>query len=500
MNRSVIPISMWAWPDVRSGRAVVRALDVAACLAIAVVCLLAVRLPSVLSPVAAGPLGRWIRRAPTLAALTAMATGVVVCVVPWSGGPAGLVLRGAAGYLALGVFRGAAIAAQETPAAFAAIQARAETGLVERWFYRRLEHPIDAFFLGIAGSAAVMGVIPAILVIAVPAFTWMGLGFIWIAGVVLNTRHYTMLHVNSHNPIFRLSRASRARSATDRAIVAAVAWFHEYIVNPTIDVMPEFVRAMHIYNHHVEQNSLDDVTTTLPYDRASLFSFCRLAVRRGLLVGCPVVLVHYLVRRGRRRELTRLVRGAVFFYAGVAALWFAHPALGNFLLAAVFVRGVAIGGPNAITEHPFVDLAEPLNPYRNAMLVVEDDTDHGWYGEWLHAEHHARPGRHWAAVAAAGRAELPRYRAEGAIGMRAFRRRAFLQALWTQRFERLSEYVLWIGPRELSRDQVAAILESRTRAVGGRRPDVGSRRRRLDLALGAAVAWLVTEDSADPAG
>ncbi|HEX7838471.1 MAG TPA: hypothetical protein VF469_13445 [Kofleriaceae bacterium] len=492
--------------ETRAWRAAAHALDLTVSMAVAVVCLLAVRLPVVLSPVEAcsGGLGRWIRRAPNLSALIVMAAGLAVCTSPLRGalpGTVGLLLLAAIAYVLLGVFRMAALAAQETPTTLAEIEATARNGLVERWFFRRIEHPIDAYFAGMIVSATVMGLVPAVLVVASPSFRWLGLAFVWVASVILNARHYTTLHVNSHNPIFRVSRANRAsRSTTDRVILGSVGWVHEYIVNPVINVLPEFVAAMHVYNHHVEQNSLADVTTTLPYDRASFFDFCRLACRRGLLFVFPVALVPYLIRGGRRRELKRLVRGAVFFYAAIGALWFVDATLAAFLVAAVYARTVAIGGANALSEHPFVDLDAPENPYRNAILVLEDATDHGWFGEWLHAAHHVRPGRHWASVAVEGHRQIEQYRSHGAIGMKAFGRRAYLKALWTRRFDRLSEYILWVGQQDdLPQDQIVRVLEQRTRPWG-RPPAAGAPRwQSLDVALGGAVAWaLVADDGPDP--
>ena len=156
--------------------------------------------------------------------------------------------------------------------------------------------------------------------------------------------------------------------------------------------VPENYPMGHLRIHHKYDNSPDDLTSTVDYDRSRARSFLSYLPRFFLFwTGISIARHHY--RRGRIAEAMRALAGAVLYFSllalvmgfdlrfGCAYLLLPHLFSGLFLAAATY------------TWHAWADPRDPGNIYKNTITIVRGQRN--TYNEDFHLEHHVRPQAHW---------------------------------------------------------------------------------------------------------
>lgn len=107
-----------------------------------------------------------------------------------------------------------------------------------------------------------------------------------------------MLHCISHRKLFK----------------KGYTWLYNYViwfVCPFLGI-PGNLFAHHMGMHHVENNMLDDASSTLPYQRDSIRGFLSY-VGRFLILGFEDTFM-YFFKRKRKKFYMRLTAGEISFY------------------------------------------------------------------------------------------------------------------------------------------------------------------------------------------
>jgi hypothetical protein len=273
-------------------------------------------------------------------------------------------------------------------------------------------------------------------------------------------------------------------------LTRALSAYVEFVLNPLCGRLPLYYHVHHAV-HHAEDNSADDIQTTVFLDRTSYTDFCRHA----LGAGCDHVTGHrlrrYLRARQRTKQLDKVLLGLVAFWIGIGLVWF-----GSWQAAAVAVtyNVLVFGALSAkltIWWHGIVDLDAPTNVYRNSInmhAIHAAPGSHLNFGQSNHADHHLRPGCHWtrAAAEAANPTSQENHRREGTLAWKnpLTDPNVLLRLLWRRDYDRLTS--LWLvngpaGPRPVTQQLVSARVRP-LRPVRRSRAAVS-----IDAMLGRAV-------------
>ena len=388
----------------------------------------------------------------------------------------------------VGIFARSYLIYTAQPGTFEAIKASIATRWPDRWFAANLHNPLDAAFTRIwIGNAIAM--IPITVLVILPSTLNYFVIAAWSAALLLVLFPQDLIeHTHMHNRLFtpRIGSSERVKR-----ILSALQWFFEYPVTLLTIRIPEFYRIQHVYVHHVEGNGPDDTQSTMAYDRTSFLDFARHAFVQGLdlLTGC--LLIPYLRRKGKSRQLRELFHGMAVFYAIVLAITLLNP-----LAAALILFSRLVGGQVlslfAFFQHGLIDPSDVDDVHGNT--VNYHGHEHGHLGADYHVEHHLKPARHWSAY----HAEAAKETATHEQGHRAmvvekgfYSPLGMMRALWTQDYAGVAARSEMRG-MDGDAARLAALIRDRTRPIGT--PERGGTMALLDRWLGQIMGHALPTD------
>ena len=303
----------------------------------------------------------------------------------------------------------------------------------------RLALLLSALFLPLAAA-----------IVLSSALRWWLVPLYWVALVWYLGPFVLMLHNTSHRVLFKHRW---------RALNHYIPW----VLGPMLGMSPQTYFAHHVGMHHQEENDVDDLSSTLRYQRDSFVDFVRYYVT--FLFGYGAI-TRYFVRAGRARMATRFWVGEITFVAlavGVAFVsWEASLAL--FVVPFYFTRFALMSGNWA--QHAFVDPDDPQNPYRSITTFVDSPYNRRCFNDGYHLGHHLKPSRHWLEMPADFQEHRAQIAAEGALVFRKIDYFVIWFLLMTKQYRTLARFWVHLGdgpPPSL--DERAAILRARTRRI-----------------------------------
>jgi fatty acid desaturase len=236
-----------------------------------------------------------------------------------------------------------------------------------------------------------------------------------------------------------------------------------WIIGPFFGQSPETYFAHHIGMHHVENNMPTDESSTMKYQRDSIFGFSRYIgsfLVRGVYDMCC-----YFVRKKRKNLLYRSVRGELLFVAMCIILCFINwPAtLVVFIIPYFTYRLIAMAGNWA--QHAFIDEANPLDAYGNSVTCINTPYNVKCWNDGYHISHHIRPTMHWTEHPSYFANTISDYSDNNAI---VFDRIHFLHVfayLMLKRYDLLTKHFVNLGNRYKSDEEVMEFLKSRTAKI-----------------------------------
>ncbi len=189
-----------------------------------------------------------------------------------------------------------------------------------------------------------------------------------------------MLHCTSHRPWFKKEY---------KVMNLYLPWFLGLFFGQT----PETYASHHIGMHHRENNLEEDLSSTMHYQRDSLWDFIKYFSNFFFLSVIP--LVGYFRKRNQKKLVKKVIRGELFFVLLCVGLCFVNwPAtVMVFILPFVISRLIMMMGNWA--QHCFVDPDDPGNLYKNSITCINTPYNKKCWNDGYHISHHIRPAMHW---------------------------------------------------------------------------------------------------------
>jgi len=284
----------------------------------------------------------------------------------------------------------------------------------------------------------------------------------WLAaGVYLLTwafwtldRFILMLHCTSHRILFR-----REYNVLNQVI--------PWVLGPFFGETPQTYFCHHMGMHHPENNLLDDLSTTMPFQRDRFTHWFRYYARFMFLTMIELAL--YFKRRGQGKMAVRLLVGEFGFWAVVALLaifvdW--RAALVVFILPVIMVRTLMMAGNWA--QHAFVHPDHPECAYRNSLTCIDSRYNRRCFNDGYHIYHHVKARAHWTELPGEFEANRTTYGEKDAVVLRGLDFFLVWVLLMTGRYETLAKAMVQLpGAPERSIEERIEFMRSRLRPIHG---------------------------------
>ncbi|EKD17679.1 uncharacterized protein L3040_003561 [Drepanopeziza brunnea f. sp. 'multigermtubi'] len=243
---------------------------------------------------------------------------------------------------------------------------------------------------------------------------------------------------------------------------AAFDWAFPYILEPLMGHTWDSYYYHHVKAHHVEGNGPDDLSTTIRYQRDSVWCFLHYEIRFLLL--CWFDLPRYFIRKGKYNLAVRVACTELSSYACLCLLakWQFKPTIFVFLLPFVVMRiGLMIGNWG---QHALVDDVEPNSDFRSSITLIDVPSNRFCFNDGYHTSHHLNPRRHWRDHPHAFLSAKDRYSKEGALVFHNIDYLEITFRLLTKNYMRLAQQLVPIGDQiGMSQAEIAEMLRKKTR-------------------------------------
>jgi fatty acid desaturase len=232
-----------------------------------------------------------------------------------------------------------------------------------------------------------------------------------------------------------------------------------WVLGPLFGQTPETYFAHHIGMHHVENNLKKDLSSTLHFQRDSLWHFSKY-LGRFLMIGTTELGI-YLFKHRRKKLARRILTGELAYY-GVAIStlllnW--QGSLVVFWIPLIVIRIAMMTGNWA--QHAFIDSDHPDNTYRNSITCIDSVYNKRCFNDGYHIGHHLKMNRHWSEMPEDFQANIETYRREGAIIFRKLDYFMIWIYLMRGRLDRLADYFVDLEHVKRSKSEIIALLKSR---------------------------------------
>ncbi len=329
---------------------------------------------------------------------------------------------------------------------------------LEAFAIRMLRDERDLVFVRTAAfmSVAVLPFAAAFLLVPGLFRWWMFPFYLAVLMPVFMDRYILMLHATSHRPVFK------------RRFAWLEGWI-PWVLGPLFGQTPTSFFVHHVGMHHAENNLLGDLSTTLPYRRDSFRDFLHYWARFNLTG--TVHLALYFYRRGRMKLFRRFLGGEVAYLAALAFFLWWNPAaaLAVLVFPLVFARFALMAGN--WSQHAFVDMDDPGNPYKNSITLINCRHNRRCYNDGYHVVHHVKQNLHWSEHPAHFEAHIDEYVEHGAIVFEdVFSYQKIFVLLMTGRYDKLAERFVHLGGEKRSQEEIVALLQERVQTQRGERP------------------------------
>jgi Fatty acid desaturase len=366
-------------------------------------------------------------------------------------------------WLSLGLFARCYLIYSEYPDTFEGVKRSITSRPLERWISGQLHHPIDAVFTRVwLGNSIAM--LPLTVLLVLPStINYFVLIAYSVALLLIQFPHDLCDHTNIHTRIFQPKIGA---SAGVKRLMQALQVYFEYVLALLVLRAPHFYRVQHVYVHHVEDNGPLDSQTTEFVDRTSFLDFSRHAFKQGLDLVGGVSIYRYLRGKAKGRQIKDLVGGLAIWWALLIVLVVFNPVAAAMVFISRFMGGNMVSLV-AYWQHGLVDHGNPVDVHGNCTNYV--GPEHGNLGNDYHVEHHARPGRHWAAYYDDYCKEANSEAGYQALVMQkeTFGPLAFVAALWRKDYAAIASYGHLGSVPKGDAKALARVIEERTRPLHG---------------------------------
>jgi hypothetical protein len=347
-------------------------------------------------------------------------------------------------------------------------QPKASYGFFDRQFLKLINDPRDLPFVRFMVEATLV-LIPIGISLFFWNFPWWVGGLYWALnfGNYLD-RYILILHCSSHRPLFKKE-------------YGLLNLYIPWVIGPFIGETPETYFAHHIGMHHPENNLGDDLSTTMPFERDRATHWLQYF---GTFFFAGIFqLVKYHATVGKPRLVKLFLAGEVGFIAMCVALSFVSfkATFVVFIFPVIFARIMMMAGNWA--QHAFIDAADPANPFKNSITVINCRYNRRSFNDGYHIGHHRLATRHWTEMPVEFARDLQKYCDNDAIIFEGIDFTGVWVQLMLRNYGTLADKFVDLRAERRSRDEIIALLKERTRPL-----EAPKKKRRARGALEAVPA------------
>jgi Fatty acid desaturase len=322
----------------------------------------------------------------------------------------------------------------------------------EKFWLRYINDPRDLPFIHLLTGIHLM-VLPAAVILYTPVlqgwYWWLlYIPYFYVSQLYFKGRFGLMLHCISHRKLFK----------------KGFMWINDWIIwgiCPFFGHTPETYFVHHMAMHHVENNMPDDGSSTLRYQRDSLWGFIQY-VSRFLTLGFRDTFM-YLFNRKWKKFYMRLSFGEISFYLFCIAMCFVNlqATLWIFIIPFVFARIVMMIGNWA--QHAFVHTEDPEE---NTINCINTKYNHTCWNDGYHAVHHLRPALHYTDIPGEFLKQKDEFAKTKVLVFDGIHYLHIFLWLMTKRYDKLAANLVNVNNMFASEEEAIALMKERTKKYG----------------------------------
>jgi hypothetical protein len=348
------------------------------------------------------------------------------------------------------------------------------------WLATRFRNPRDVHYANLLVVNSLV-ICPALIgVLVAPVLSLFTVMTYFLVASFMGLLQESLIHSDVHNHFFKWKHL---KTREERLAFRSLNLYLKCVIPFISGRFPYHYTVEHGMIHHVENNGLNDVQSTVWYDRKSFIDYSRFALRQALQVSTGNDWYQYLAKRRMKKAVGILIRGQMLRYGALGLIALYNVPAAILLLLHPFWAAVP-RATSIFLWHGLVDISDPENPYTNSInIAAGPDGIHAW-----HVEHHIQPNDHWSNMRTNAERDRESYEREGTITFipHPQLRRLFLKAMWTRRFDLLATMCIPTCAPQRDRVVLARLLAERTEPLV---PIAHGRRYRLfDDWLGRTVS------------
>lgn len=334
----------------------------------------------------------------------------------------------------------------------------AEKGPLDRLALRFIRDERDLPFVRLS-LAMTLVLIPFAIVLYLPGvFRW------WLAPIYwavlygfFADKYILMLHNTSHRPLFKREWKS---------LNLYIPW----VLGPFCGETPETYYIHHITMHHAEGNLVKDLSSTMKYQRDSLFDFVRYWL--DFIFLAMFKLGRYQAVKGRQRLVMWMMIGEISFYVWVALLLTVNVGATVTVFVAPFcvARFVMMAGNWG--QHAFVCPDDPGSSYKSSITCVNHRYNQRCFNDGYHISHHLSATRHWTDHPQELLDNADNYVKHQALVFQDIDFLGVWALLMVKNYEKLADHIVDMGEEPRSKEQWIALMKHRTQRIDVSQPHV----------------------------
>ncbi|HQV59531.1 MAG: fatty acid desaturase [Chitinophagaceae bacterium] len=319
----------------------------------------------------------------------------------------------------------------------------------EKFWLKYINDKRDLPFIHLLTAIHIL-VIPVAILLYTPVlqswYWWLVyIPYFYVSQMYFKGRFGLMLHCISHRKLFK----------------KGYTWLYNYViwfVCPFFGHTPETYFAHHMGMHHVENNMLDDASSTLPYQRDSIRGFLSY-VGRFLILGFEDTFM-YFFKRKRKKFYMRLTAGEISFYLFCVGMSFVNfkATLFIFIIPFVFARIVMMLGNWA--QHAFVNLDDLED---NTINCINTKYNQMCWNDGYHAIHHVRPAMHYTDIPGEFLKTKDQLAEKKVLVFDGIHYLHIFLWLMTKRYDKLADNLVNINNMFNSKEEAIDLMKQRTR-------------------------------------
>ena len=297
--------------------------------------------------------------------------------------------------------------------------------------------------------------IPSAILLYSPLLTgniwWAWAGFHLILCLAVFLGPYTlMLHNTSHRPFFK-----RDYNNWNKYI--------PWVLAPFMGQSPDLYFIHHMGMHHNEGNMPEDKSSTMPFQRDSIFGFLHYYLRF-LFIGV-LELAQYFFSKKRSSMGVQAARKE-FSYWLFLGLMCTFVNLGAtvavFILPLIIIRLAMMSGNWG--QHAFVDPDEPNNDYKSSITCINSGYNRQCFNDGYHIGHHLVPNMHWTDMPVEFQENIQKYADNQSLVFEGLDFQIVWFLLMIKRYDVLAKHLVNINGNTFASDEEAiAIMKKRTK-------------------------------------